>query len=97
MRPPGCAPNAIWAEAKPRDGHHARRASARPPRPVRQRGKEGPQNAKQITLPAKDSPPLALHVIDDLADVVPVSAQELDVIETYLGAALIDLLGRPPE
>jgi hypothetical protein len=64
---------------------------------VRQRGKEGPQNAKQTTLPAQDSPPLALYVLDDLADVVPVSAQELDVIETYLGAALADLLGRPPE
>jgi hypothetical protein len=64
---------------------------------LRQGEKEGSRNAKQITLAAEDSPPLALHVIDDLPDVVPVSAQELDVLETYLGAALIDLLGRPPE
>jgi hypothetical protein len=64
---------------------------------VRQAGKQGHRNAEQITLPAEDSPPLALHVIDDFPEVVPVSAQELDVIETYLDAALIDLLDRPPE
>ena len=92
MRPAGCAPNAIWTDADRRERLHARGASAKSPRPVRQAGKQGPRNAKQITLPAKDSPPLALHVIDD-----PLSAQELDVIETYLDAALIDLLGRPPE
>jgi hypothetical protein len=97
MRPAGCAPNAIWTDADRRERLHARGASAKSPRPVRQAGKQGPRNAKQITLPAKDSPPLALHVIDDFQEVVPLSAQELDVIETYLGAALIDLLGRPPE
>jgi hypothetical protein len=97
MRPPGCAPNPIWADTDHRERLHARGASAESPRPVRQGGTEEPRNAKQITLPAQDSPPLALHVIDDLPDVVPVSAGELDVIETYLGAALNDLLGRPPE
>jgi hypothetical protein len=34
-----------------------------------------------------------LHVIDDLPDVVPVGAQELDVIETYLSGVLSGLLG----
>ena len=93
----GCAPNAIWADTDPRERLRARGARAQLPRSVRQSGKEGPRNAKQIPLPAQDSPPLALHVIDDVPDVVPVSAQELDVVETYLGAVLVDLLGRPRE
>ena len=97
MRPPGCAPNAIWADADARERLHARGASTQSARRVRQAGKQGPRNTKQITLPAEDSPPLTLHVIDDFPEVVPVSAQELDVIETYLDAALIDLLDRPPE
>jgi hypothetical protein len=90
MRPPGCAPNAIWADADPRESLHARAATTQPPRPLRQGQKEGPRKAKQIT---QDSPPLAPHVIDDLPDVVPVGSQELDVIETYLRAALDGLLG----
>jgi hypothetical protein len=46
-------------------------------------------------LPAHDSPPLAPHVIDDLPELVPVGAQELDAIESYLGAVLNQLLGVP--
>ncbi len=88
MRPPGCAPNGIWADADPRESLRARGATTQPPRPVRQGRKEGPRNA--IT---KDSAPLVPHVIDDLPDVMPVGPQELDVIETYLRAVLNGLLG----
>ena len=95
MRSPGPSHNTRWADADPRECLHARGASAQSPRPVRQDGKK--EHAKRITLPAQDSPPLAPHVVDDLPDVVPVSAQELDVIETYLGAALTALFGPRPE
>ena len=40
------------------------------------------------------APGATAHVIDDLAGVVPISARELDVIETYLGEVLNGLLGR---
>jgi hypothetical protein len=33
-------------------------------------------------------------VVDDFRDVMPVSQRELDVIETYLGAVLDDMLKR---
>jgi hypothetical protein len=33
------------------------------------------------------------HVVDDLQDPLPVTAAELDTIETYLGQLLDDLLG----
>jgi hypothetical protein len=90
MRPPGCAPNAIWADANPRESLQARAATTQLPRPVREGRKQGPRNAKQI---AQDSLPPAPDVIDDLPDVVPVGSQELDVIETYLRAVLNGLLG----
>jgi hypothetical protein len=89
MRPPGCAPNAVWADADLGEGLHARGVTKQPPRPVRHGRKEGPRNAKQI----RNSPPLVPHVIDDLPDVVPVGSQELDVIEVYLRAVLNRLLG----
>jgi hypothetical protein len=73
--------------------HHAPRVIAKPPRPIRYSRNERPRNAKQIALSAHESRPSAQHVIDDLPDVVPVGAQELDAIETYLGAVLNALLG----
>jgi hypothetical protein len=54
--------------------------------------KEEPQNANQIAAAVQGGQPPALHVIDDLPDAVPVRPQELDVIETYLGAMLDELL-----
>jgi hypothetical protein len=92
MRPPSCAPNAISVEATPHRGLRARGATAQSTRSPRQGGKAGPRNANHITLPARDSPPLVPQVIDDLPDVVPVGPQELDAIQTYLGAVLDELL-----
>jgi hypothetical protein len=51
-----------------------------------------PWNAKQISLPAHHTLPAPL-VIDDLPEVVPVGAQELAVMEAYLGAIFNELLG----
>jgi hypothetical protein len=90
MRPPGCAPNGIWADADRRESLRARGVITQLPRPVRQGRKEGPRNAGHIT---KDGAPPVPHVIDDLPDVMPVGPQELDVIETYLRAVLNGLLG----
>jgi hypothetical protein len=36
----------------------------------------------------------SLHVTDDLPQAIPLAKRELDVIETYLGALLDDVLGR---
>lgn len=85
--------NRVGGDANLRDRHHLPGAAARPTRPGRHDRKGGVRNASQITLAAHRGPPLALHVIDDLPDVVPVGAQELDVIETYLSGVLSGLLG----
>jgi hypothetical protein len=37
-----------------------------------------------------------LEIVDDFPDLVPVTQSELDVIETYLGSLLDDLLKRGP-
>ena len=78
-----------WTDADFCEPHHAPVAIAERPRPIRHR----PRNAKPITVPAHETQPPAQHVIDDLPEVVPVGAQELDAIETYLGAMLNELLG----
>jgi hypothetical protein len=89
MRFVASAPDAICADADLRESLHARASTPRPPRPALQARKKGARNARQITkcstLPAR--------VIDDLPDLVPVAPQELDVIETYLRAALDGFLG----
>jgi hypothetical protein len=36
-----------------------------------------------------------LKVVDDFPQAIPVAQRELDVIETYLGAVLDDVLGAP--
>jgi hypothetical protein len=36
------------------------------------------------------------EIVDDLPDLMPVTPSELDVIETYLGSLLDDLLKRGP-
>lgn len=40
--------------------------------------------------------PDAPEIVDDLPDLVPVTQSEIDVIETYLGSLLDDLLKRGP-
>jgi hypothetical protein len=71
-------------------------AEADPQRRLGARGaitrKEEPRNANQTAAAALGGQPPTLHVIDDLPDVVPVRPRELDVIETYLGAVLDELL-----
>jgi hypothetical protein len=47
----------------------------------------------QIAVSPHGSQASAPHAVDDLPDAVPVGAQELGVIETYLGALLNELLG----
>lgn len=81
------ASNRVRGDADLRERHHA-------PGAVAQHGrKRGLRNTGLITLAAHQCPELASRVIDDLPDVAPVGAKELDVIETYLGAVLSGLLG----
>jgi hypothetical protein len=65
------------------------------PRPPARRGRK-PRHAltaPQTLAPAQSALPQGLHVIDDLPEAVPVRAQELEVIETYLGTVLNELIG----
>jgi hypothetical protein len=45
-------------------------------------------------LHCRPRPADVTQVVDDFRDVMPVSQRELDVIETYLGAVLDDMLKR---
>jgi hypothetical protein len=36
-----------------------------------------------------------LQILDDMPQAIPLARRELDVIETYLGTLLDDVLGRP--
>jgi hypothetical protein len=65
------------------------------PRPSARRERE-PRHAltaPQTLAPAQSALPQGLHVIDDLPEAVPVCAPELEVIETYLGTVLNELIG----
>jgi hypothetical protein len=92
MRLPGCAPDAIWPDAVPRERHHASGAPQRwrARRPGRKKRRSG--RADQIAISSHSSSPSARCVVDDLPDAVQIDAQELEVIETYLGAGLNELL-----
>jgi hypothetical protein len=79
-------------DADLRERYHVADPNRQSRRPGRLgQGQRPPRNTKQIIPPAHATPPS--HVIDDFPKVVPVGAQELDVIETYLGAVLNELLG----
>jgi hypothetical protein len=54
-------------------------------------GLRAPDNIHCRPHPADADGP---QVVDDFRDVMPVSQRELDVIETYLGAVLDDILKR---
>jgi hypothetical protein len=84
MRFVASAPDAICAGADLRESA----ATAQPSRQALRAPKQGDRNAKQKTK----SSTLPGRVIDDLPYVVPVAAQELDVIETYLRAVLDEFL-----
>ena len=84
----------VWDDADRRDRRRTSAAAAQPRHPGRHDRKDrGPRNTEPIPLSAHVSQPPAPHLVDDLPDAVPVSAQELDVIETYLGAVLNEFLG----
>jgi hypothetical protein len=60
--------------------------SGRKPRPRR--------SARQLNVLAQSAQPATPRIIaDDFARAVPVSAQELEVIETYFSALLNELIG----
>jgi hypothetical protein len=61
------------------------------PCPGREKHRAG--RTDQIAVSPHGSQASAPHAVDDLPDAVPVGAQELGVIETYLGALLNELLG----
>jgi hypothetical protein len=86
MRLVGSTPDAICVDAELRENLHARAFTTQRPRPAPEGKKEGARNAKQITK-------YAARVIDDWPDVVPVTLQELDVIEIYLRAVVDGFLG----
>jgi hypothetical protein len=47
----------------------------------------------QLNFPAQNVQGPTPRVVDDFAQAVPVGAQELDVVETYLGPFLNALIG----
>ena len=52
-----------------------------------------PFDARQINPSAHSAVAPAPCIVDDLPEVIPVGAQELDVIETHLGALLNQHMG----
>ena len=73
------------------------RARQHAPRPITpplwpERNHRRSRNTRQVNVPAQSQPP-APRVIDDFPQTVPVDARELEVIETYLGALLNELMG----
>jgi hypothetical protein len=81
----------VWTEAHLRARQHAPGPSAPPLRPGRK--PRPPRNTRQVNVLAQSDQPPAPRVIDDFPQAVPVGAQELEVIETYLGALLNELIG----
>jgi hypothetical protein len=93
MNPLGSVPTPTRADADLSENRYARVPTRKLTRSTPQGHKEG---ARDATYPTRCSP-LKQRVIDDWPDVMPVAPQELDVIETYLRAALDGLLGTTEE
>ena len=79
-------------------------AGAKSPRNIRRRPRVGDNSSAQRNRKCALARPIglgeaaiiepSLHVTDDLPQAIPLAKRELDVIETYLGALLDDVLGR---
>ena len=52
------------------------------------------RNTKQTSFPACSAVPPAPSIVDDFGEALSVTVQELNVIETYLGALLNELIER---
>jgi hypothetical protein len=81
----------LWIDAERRVHRHSPGPLALSLRP-RRKPRHGP-NTRQVTAPTQSTLTLAPPVIDNFAEPLPVGAHELEVVETYLGALLKDLLG----
>jgi hypothetical protein len=80
------------ADLRARDHAPGLNAQPRPPARRERKPRHAPTTKPTPTRP-QSALPQGPPVIDDLPDAVPVCAQELEVIETYLGTLLNELIG----
>src|SRR5262249_5604486 len=98
----------VRTDAHRRAGQHAPEPITPPLKPGRNRRR--PRNTRRVKVPAQSTKPTGpapvtargaptfaeadMEVVDDFATTIPMGPRELEVIETYLGTVLDEVLGK---